>query len=66
MIVALIPLAPRGIPYRPLDAAAILRRNMLIYGLGEILLAFIGFKLINVTIIALRLVDEAIPPPRAP
>jgi potassium-transporting ATPase ATP-binding subunit len=55
IIIALIPLALRGIPYRPLGAAAILRRNMLIYGLGGIVLPFIGIKAIDVLVTAMRL-----------
>jgi len=55
IIVALIPLALRGIAYRPLGAAAILRRNMLVYGLGGVLLPFIGIKIIDVLLVALRL-----------
>ncbi len=55
IIIALIPLALRGIPYRPLGAAAILRRNMLIYGLGGIVLPFIGIKGIDLLVTALRL-----------
>ena len=47
IIPALIPLALRGIRYRPLGAAALLRRNLLIYGLGGILLPFAGIKLID-------------------
>jgi K+-transporting ATPase ATPase B chain len=52
IIVALIPLALRGIPYRPLGAAAILRRNLLIYGVGGIVLPFAGIKAIDVLLIA--------------
>ena len=48
IIIALIPLALRGIRYRPLGAAAILRRNMLVYGVGGVVLPFIGIKLIDV------------------
>ena len=55
VIIALIPLALRGIPYRPLGAAAILRRNMLIYGAGGVLLPFIGIKIIDVLLVTLRL-----------
>ena len=55
IIIALIPLALRGIPYRPLGAAAILRRNMLIYGVGGVVLPFIGIKAIDVLLVALRL-----------
>ena len=47
IIVALIPLALRGVTYRPVGAASILRRNLLIYGLGGIVVPFIGIKLID-------------------
>ncbi|SDD11371.1 K+-transporting ATPase ATPase B chain [Cupriavidus sp. YR651] len=47
IIVALIPLALRGVVYRPLGAAILLRRNLLIYGLGGILVPFVGIKLID-------------------
>jgi K+-transporting ATPase ATPase B chain len=47
IIVALIPLALRGVVYRPLGAAVLLRRNLLIYGLGGILVPFVGIKLID-------------------
>jgi K+-transporting ATPase ATPase B chain len=47
IIVALIPLALRGVPYRPSGAAALLRRNLLIYGLGGIIVPFAGIKLID-------------------
>jgi K+-transporting ATPase ATPase B chain len=56
IIVALIPLALRGIKYRPVGAAAVLRRNLLIYGLGGILLPFLGIKLIDVIIVAFHMV----------
>jgi K+-transporting ATPase ATPase B chain len=46
----LIPLALRGIAYKPLGAAAILRRNLGIYGVGGVLLPFVGIKLIDVLI----------------
>ena len=52
IIIALIPLALRGISYKPLGAAAILRRNLLIYGLGGVLLPFIGIKVIDVVLVA--------------
>jgi K+-transporting ATPase ATPase B chain len=55
IIIALIPLALRGIPYKPLGAAAILRRNMLIYGLGGIALPFVGIKVIDVVLAAVGL-----------
>ena len=55
IIVALIPLALKGIAYRPLGAAAILRRNMLIYGLGGIVLPFVAIKAIDVVLAAVGL-----------
>jgi K+-transporting ATPase ATPase B chain len=53
IIVALIPLALRGVKFRPMGAAAILRRNILIYGLGGIIAPFIGIKLIDLVLVAL-------------
>jgi len=50
IIIALIPLALRGVKYRPMGAAALLRNNLLIYGLGGIIVPFIGIKLIDVVI----------------
>ena len=47
IIVALIPLALKGITYRPIGAAALLRRNLLIYGVGGLVVPFIGIKLID-------------------
>lgn len=55
IIVALIPLALKGIRFRPLAAAAVLRRNLLIYGLGGIIAPFIGIKLIDLVIRAVGL-----------
>jgi K+-transporting ATPase ATPase B chain len=55
IIVALVPLALRGIRYRPEGAAALLRRNLLIYGVGGIIVPFIGIKAIDVVITALGL-----------
>ncbi len=55
IIIALIPLALRGVKYRPLSAAALLRRNLLIYGLGGVIVPFIGIKIIDVIIAALGL-----------
>jgi hypothetical protein len=48
IIVALIPLSLKGVAYRPAGAASILRRNLLIYGIGGIIVPFIGIKLIDV------------------
>jgi potassium-transporting ATPase ATP-binding subunit len=56
IIVALIPLALRGVRYRPAGAAAILRRNLWIYGVGGILVPFAGIKLIDVLLVLLRMV----------
>jgi K+-transporting ATPase ATPase B chain len=55
IIVALIPLALRGIKYRPMGAAAVLRRNLWIYGFGGIIIPFIGIKVIDVIIHAVGL-----------
>jgi len=55
IIIALIPLALRGVRYRPLGAAAILRRNMLIYGLGGIVAPFLGIKVIDLLLTAVGL-----------
>src|ERR1700751_1528508 len=55
IIVALIPLALKGVRFRPLGAAQILQRNLLIYGLGGIILPFIGIKLIDMIITFLHL-----------
>ena len=55
IIIALIPLALRGVAYRPLGAAAILTRNLLIYGVGGVIIPFIGIKAIDVIVEALRL-----------
>jgi K+-transporting ATPase ATPase B chain len=52
IIVGLIPLALRGIAYRPMGAAAILRRNLLIYGVGGVVVPFVGIKLIDLLITA--------------
>jgi K+-transporting ATPase ATPase B chain len=50
IIVALIPLALRGVTYKPVGAASILRRNLLVYGLGGIIVPFIGIKLIDLVV----------------
>ena len=55
IIIALIPLALKGVAYRPVGAAALLRRNLLIYGLGGLILPFIGIKAIDVIVAALHL-----------
>ncbi|KIQ03371.1 potassium-transporting ATPase subunit B [Agrobacterium tumefaciens] len=56
IIIALIPLALKGIAYRPSSAAALLRRNLLIYGLGGLLLPFAGIKIVDLAVSALHLV----------
>jgi potassium-transporting ATPase ATP-binding subunit len=56
IIILLIPLALRGVKYRPLGAAAILRRSLLVYGLGGIIAPFVGIKLIDLVLEALRIV----------
>ncbi len=56
IIVLLIPLALRGVKYRPLPAASLLRNNVLIYGLGGIIVPFVGIKLIDLLLVALHLV----------
>ena len=50
MIVALIPLALRGVRYTPSSAAAMLRRNLLVYGLGGVIVPFLGIKLIDLVV----------------
>jgi potassium-transporting ATPase ATP-binding subunit len=55
IIVALIPLALKGITYRPIGAAALLRRNLLIYGVGGLIAPFVGIKLIDMTVSAIGL-----------
>jgi K+-transporting ATPase ATPase B chain len=56
IIIALIPLAMRGVPYRPVGAATLLRDNLLIYGVGGLIAPFIGIKLIDMLLVALKLV----------
>jgi potassium-transporting ATPase ATP-binding subunit len=56
IIVALIPLALRGVRFRPLGAAALLRRNLLIYGLGGLIVPFPGIKLVDLIVNGLHLV----------
>ncbi|MBN1665504.1 MAG: potassium-transporting ATPase subunit KdpB [Anaerolineales bacterium] len=56
IIVLLIPLALRGVPYRAVGASRLLRDNLLIYGLGGLVAPFIGIKLIDLLLVALRLV----------
>jgi K+-transporting ATPase ATPase B chain len=56
IIVLLIPLALKGVKYRPLTAAESLRNNLLIYGLGGLIVPFIGIKLIDIALVALGVV----------
>jgi K+-transporting ATPase ATPase B chain len=56
IIVVLIPLALKGVAYRPVGAAALLRRNLLIYGLGGLVAPFVGIKIVDLAISALNLV----------
>jgi K+-transporting ATPase ATPase B chain len=55
IIIGLIPLALKGISYRPMGAAAVLRRNLLVYGLGGVVLPFIGIKAIDMLLVAIGL-----------
>jgi K+-transporting ATPase ATPase B chain len=56
IIIALIPLALRGVAYKPIGALAILQRNLLLYGLGGVLIPFLGIKLIDLVITTLKLI----------
>jgi len=55
IIICLIPLALKGVKYRALGAAALLRRNLLVYGLGGIAVPFLGIKLIDLSLVLLGL-----------
>ena len=55
IIIGLIPLALRGVRYKPMSAAAMLQRNLVVYGLGGIVVPFIGIKLLDMAIVALHL-----------
>jgi potassium-transporting ATPase ATP-binding subunit len=55
IIIALIPLALKGVRYRPIGAAPLLRRNLLIYGVGGVIIPFIGIKAIDLVVTALHL-----------
>ena len=55
IIIALIPLALKGVAYRPVGAAALLRRNLVIYGLGGVIAPFVGIKVIDLVVSALHL-----------
>jgi len=56
IIIALIPLALRGVRYRPVGAAALLQRSLLIYGVGGVIVPFVGIKLVDLVVAALGLV----------
>jgi K+-transporting ATPase ATPase B chain len=55
IIIALIPLSLKGVRYRPIGAAALLRRNLWIYGVGGVIIPFIGIKAIDMIVSALYL-----------
>jgi K+-transporting ATPase ATPase B chain len=55
IIIALIPLALRGVTYRPIGAATLLRNNLWIYGVGGLLVPFAGIKLIDMALVVLNL-----------
>jgi potassium-transporting ATPase ATP-binding subunit len=55
IIIALIPLALKGVRYRPIGAGALLRRNLWIYGVGGVIIPFIGIKAIDLIVTALHL-----------
>ena len=55
IIVGLIPLALRGVGYKPMSAAALLQRNLLVYGLGGIIVPFVGIKLLDMLLVTLHL-----------
>jgi len=56
IIVFLIPLALKGVRYRAVGAASLLRRNLAIYGLGGVVVPFVGIKLIDLALVALGVV----------
>jgi K+-transporting ATPase ATPase B chain len=56
IIIALVPLALRRVRYRPMGSAALLRRNLLLYGVGGIIAPFLGIKVIDVMLTYLRFV----------
>ena len=55
IIVCLIPLALKGVKYRPLGAAILLQRNLLVYGLGGVIAPFLGIKLIDLILVGMHL-----------
>jgi K+-transporting ATPase ATPase B chain len=56
IIVALIPLALRGVKFRALSASALLRRNLLVYGVGGVIAPFVGIKAIDILLNAFKVV----------
>jgi potassium-transporting ATPase ATP-binding subunit len=56
IIIALIPLSLKGVRYRPIGAGPLLRRNLLIYGIGGVIVPFVGIKVIDLAVLALHLV----------
>jgi K+-transporting ATPase ATPase B chain len=56
IIPLLIPIALKGVTYRPVGADALLRRNLLIWGLGGVIVPFVGIKLIDILLVGLSLV----------
>jgi K+-transporting ATPase ATPase B chain len=56
IIVALIPLALRGVAYKAMSAESLLRRNLLVYGVGGLIVPFLGIKVIDMLITGIRLV----------
>jgi K+-transporting ATPase ATPase B chain len=56
IIPALVPLALKGVQFRPLSAEQLLRRNLLVFGVGGVVAPFVGIKLIDLALGALRLV----------
>jgi K+-transporting ATPase ATPase B chain len=57
IIPMLIPIALKGVAYRPVGADALLRRNLLIWGLGGVIVPFVGIKLIDVALVGLHLIS---------
>ena len=53
IIVALIPLALRGVKYRPMNAARLLRRHLFVYGVGGLVVPFVGIKVVDLVLVAL-------------
>jgi K+-transporting ATPase ATPase B chain len=59
IIIALVPLALRGVKYQPIGAAALLRKNLWIYGVGGLLVPFVGIKLIDMALVVLHLTGQS-------